>query len=230
MERKIRIALAEDQPVNRQTFLRKMERMTDFELIFTAINGHDCLEQLKGLPESRKPDVLFMDLEMPGMGGIQAITIAKKLYPSIHFLVLTVFDDDDDVFEAIKAGAEGYLLKHEDAAVLEEAVKNILEYGGAPMSPAIARKALQMLNRSQLRDKPEPTASTLPAGISTRETEVLELMVSGLDAKSIASQMQLSVHTVRKHIANVYEKLHVSSKAQVISLAHKEGWFNRYWL
>lgn len=224
MEKKIKIALAEDQAVNRNTFLRKAELMKSCELVFVAANGHDCLEQLKGLPENKKPDVMFMDIEMPGLNGIETITLAHKLYPSIHFLVLTVFDDDDKVFEAIKAGAEGYLLKHENAVVLEEAAYNVIEFGGAPMSPAIARKTLQLLSRSQVEEK-QNSSSPLPANISEREMEVLQLMVSGLDAKSISSKMNLSVHTVRKHIANVYEKLHVCSKAQVISLAHKEGWF-----
>lgn len=225
MEQKIRIALAEDTAVNRQSFLRKLPLMEQTELVFIASNGHDCLEQLKGLPHSRRPDVVFMDLEMPGMDGIEAISIARPLYPSIHFIVLTVFDDDDKVFAAIQAGAEGYLLKHESAEVLQEAALNVVEFGGAPMSPAIARRTLTLLRRAQMPHVPA-VSTERPHGISDRELEVLQLMVSGLDAKSIATEMKLSVFTVRKHIANVYDKLHVSSKAQVISLAHKEGWFS----
>ena len=224
MERKIRIALAEDQPVNRQSFLRKAGAMPDCEMIFVAKNGHDCLEQLKGLPQSRKPDVLFMDIEMPGMNGIAATHLVKSMYPDIHVLMLTVFDDDEKVFDAIQAGAEGYLLKHETAEVLQEAAHNVMEFGGAPMSPAIARKALTLLRRSMLPDMPA-VHQERPEGISDRELEVLQKMVGGLDAKSIASEMGLSIFTVRKHIANVYEKLHVCSRAQVINLAHKEGWF-----
>jgi len=225
-DRKIRLALAEDKAVNRHTFETKVNQMAGCELLFMAHNGHDCLAQLKGLPESRKPDVVFMDIEMPGMDGIETIAFARQLYPGIRFLVLTVFDDDDKVFDAIRAGADGYLLKHESAAVLEDAVSNVLEYGGAPMSPAIARKALQLLSKAALpAASPSPKNSELPVGISQRELDVLQLMVSGADAKSIATQMDLSVHTVRKHIANIYEKLHVNSKAQAISLAHKEKWF-----
>lgn len=223
MERKIRIALAEDQAVNRQSFSRKAAEMADCELMFVAKNGHDCLEELKGLPQSRKPDVVFMDIEMPGMDGIEATGLAKSLYPATHILMLTVFDDDEKIFAAIQAGAEGYLLKHESAEVLQDAARSVMEFGGAPMSPAIARKALTLLRRAQPADK--PAAPSLPHGVSERELEVLQHMVSGLDAKSIATEMGLSVFTVRKHIANVYEKLHVGSKAQVISLAHKEGWF-----
>ncbi|MBS1614528.1 MAG: response regulator transcription factor [Bacteroidetes bacterium] len=223
MERKIRIALAEDGAVNRQSFLRKLPAMPQCELVFVATNGHDCLEQLKGLPQSLRPDVLFMDIEMPRMNGIETIARARPLYPSVHFLVLTVFDDDDKVFAAIRAGAEGYLLKHESAEALQEAALNVMEFGGAPMSPAIARKALALLRQST----PAATipAPEVPQEISARELEVLQLMVSGQDAKSIASSLHISVFTVRKHIANVYEKLHVNSKAQIMALAHQSCWF-----
>lgn len=224
MEQKIRIALAEDQPVNRQSFQRKADAMAGCELVFVARNGHDCLEQLKGLPLAKRPQVLFMDIEMPGMNGIAATHLAKGLYPGMHILMLTAFDDDEKVFAAIQAGAEGYLMKDESAEVLAEAVQSVMAFGGAPMSPAIARKALTLLRRANLEAAPAAIA-TRPHGVSDRELEVLQHMVSGLDAKSIAAEMDLSVFTVRKHIANVYEKLHVSSRAQVISLAHKEGWF-----
>jgi DNA-binding NarL/FixJ family response regulator len=224
-EGKIKIGLAEDKEVNRQAFVSKIKLMHDCEIVMIANNGFHCLEQLKGLPESRKPDVLFMDIEMPGMNGIETIEFARQLYSSIHFLVLTVFDDDEKVFDAIKAGAEGYLLKHESAAVLEDAVRNVMQYGGAPMSPAIARKALRMLSEAPIpvAKEKDTLAQGMPE-ISEREIEVLQLMVNGYDAKSIAARMDLSVHTVRKHIANVYEKLHINSKAQAISLAHKRGW------
>lgn len=170
------------------------------------------------------PQVIFMDLEMPEMDGIETIRLAKSLYPHIHFIVLTVFDDDEKIFEAIKAGASGYLLKHEPASVLQDAIITILEFGGAPMSPAIARKALQLLSSSQSSAIDNSPVSTLPNVITEREKEILQLMVNGWDAKRIASELSLSVLTVRKHIANIYTKLHVTSKAQVISLAHKNKW------
>lgn len=216
------IALAEDKKVNRSTFLQKMNALSNLHLLFIAEDGADCLEQLKGLENAKLPQVIFMDLEMPNMDGIEAIRIAKTLYPQIHFIVLTVFDDDDKIFEAIRAGASGYLLKHEPAAVLQEAISNVIEYGGAPMSPAIARKALRLL--SVANNNSHDGDTTLPAMISEREHEILKHLVSGWDAKRISSQLNLSVLTVRKHIANIYTKLHVNSKAQVISLAHKNKW------
>src|SRR5688500_18265908 len=104
------IALAEDNAVNRNTFVNKIQHFPEIDLLFTAINGHDCLEHLKGAPLSQHPLIVFVDLEMPGMDGIQTIQIAKTLYPHIKFIVLTVFDDEEKIFEAIRAGADGYLL------------------------------------------------------------------------------------------------------------------------
>jgi DNA-binding NarL/FixJ family response regulator len=217
-----RIALAEDNAVNRNTFMQKLKVSDGLLLVFSAGNGNECLEELKGLPHHMLPQVIFMDLEMPEMDGIETILIAKSLYPQIHFIVLTVFDDDEKIFEAIKAGASGYLLKHEPAAVLQDAVINVIDFGGAPMSPAIARKTLKLLSKKTAAEEEIP--GTLPATITDREQEILQHMVNGWDAKRISAALYISVLTVRKHIANIYEKLHVNSKAQVISLAHKNRW------
>jgi DNA-binding NarL/FixJ family response regulator len=219
------IALTEDNSINRNTFLQKMNLLGNMQLAFVAANGNECLEQLKGMPLAKLPQVIFMDLEMPQMDGIETIRLAKSLHPQIHFIVLTVFDDDEKIFEAIKSGASGYLLKHEPAGVLQEAIMNVLEYGGAPMSPAIARKALQLMSRSSI-DASLSKKNPLPEMITTREEEILRHMVNGWDAKRIASELDISVLTVRKHIANVYEKLHVQSKAEIISMAHQNKWFN----
>ena len=219
-----RIALAEDNAVNRNTFMQKLSLSRKLRLIFSANNGNECLEKLKGLFHTEMPQVIFMDLKMPEMDGIETIRIAKSLYPQIHFIVLTIFDDDSKIFDAIKAGASGYLLKHEPASVLEESVIDILETGGAPMSPAIARKALQLLSKSSNNENDRVVANEMPESITQREKEILQNMVSGWDAKRIAAELNISTLTVRKHIANIYEKLHVSSRAQIIMLATKHNW------
>lgn len=221
---KFSIALTEDNKINRNTFMQKIKLFPNLTLVFSADNGHQCLEELKGLPHQLLPQVIFMDLEMPEMDGIETIRLAKSLYQQIHFIVLTVFDDDEKIFEAIKAGASGYLLKHENAAVLQDAIITILEFGGAPMSPAIARKALQLLSTSGSRSEATVQTTTFPEAITDREKEILQLMINGWDAKRIASEVNLSVLTVRKHIANIYHKLHVNSRAQVMSMAHKNNW------
>lgn len=134
-------------------------------------------------------------------------------------LVLIIFDDDTKNFDAIKAGASGYLLKHKPAAVFEESVIDILETGGAPMSPAIARKAMNLLSKSTNSENGATATNEIPENITQREKEILQNMVSGWDAKRIAADLNISTLTVRKHIANIYEKLHVSSRAQIIMLA-----------
>lgn len=220
------VALAEDNNVNRNTFLQKISMLGNMQVAFVAANGHECLEELKGTPAAKLPQVIFMDLEMPRMNGVETIRLAKSLYPHIHYVVLTVFEDEEKIFEAIKAGASGYLLKHEPAAVLHEAVVNVLEFGGAPMSPAIARKALQLMSKASISTTVEEK-QPLPEMITTREEEILKLMVSGWDAKRISSSLAISVLTVRKHIANIYDKLHVQSRAEIINMAHYNKWFER---
>jgi DNA-binding NarL/FixJ family response regulator len=220
----VKIALTEDNAINRNTFLQKIKGQPHLQLVFIAHNGNQCLDQLSGLPHLALPQVIFMDIEMPELDGIETIRIAKSLYPHIHFIILSVFDDDEKIFEAVKAGASGYLLKHESMSALEEAIVQVLEYGGAPMSPAVARKTLQLLSRGFTATE-QPAGSNLPATLTEREIEVLNHMVNGWDAKRISSELNVSVLTIRKHIANIYDKLHINSKAQAISLAHRQKWF-----
>ncbi len=221
---KFTVALTEDNVINKNTFLQKINQLAGYQVLFTATSGNACLQELKGLPDSKLPQVIFMDLEMPGMSGIETIAIAKSSYPQIHFIVLTIFDDDDKIFDAIRAGASGYLLKHESAEVLHEAVVNVVEYGGAPMSPAIARKALQLLSHSTKEEAAAP-GDAFPSFITGREKEILQYTVKGWDAKRIAATLNISTLTVRKHIANIYQKLKVQSKAQIFQMAHKNKWF-----
>ena len=223
---KITVALTEDNPINRNTFLQKFDLLDNYTLSFVARNGDECLSMLKGTPLAKLPQVIFMDIEMPGLDGIQTIRMAKAIYPGIHFIVLTVFDDDEKIFDAIRAGASGYLLKHESATFLEEALQSVLEYGGAPMSPAIARKTLKLLSLSEKTSVAgEEIKQQLPDMITSREEEILQHMVQGWDSKKIASILNISVLTVRKHIANIYEKMHVQSRAEIINMAHHNKWF-----
>jgi len=221
----LRIGLVDDKLVNRSSISGKIKQFEDLSICFIAVNGRDCLEQLKGLPLEKMPQVIFMDLEMPEMDGVQTISLARALYPEIFFIVLTVFDDDDKIFEAIKAGAHGYLLKDESAITLHSAIINVMESGGAPMSPAIARKAFEMLSKASLQTESRVAEPhLLDILLTEREKEILLQTINGLDAKRIASMLDISVLTIRKHIANIYQKLHVNSKAQIISLAHKNNW------
>jgi len=225
MDKHVRVGLVDDKAVNRNSIADKIKQFEDLDFCFIAVNGHDCLEQLKGLPMEKIPQVVFMDLEMTEMDGVQTIQIARSLYPQVYFIVLTIFDDDDKIFEAIKAGAHGYLLKDESAITLHNSISSVTESGGAPMSPAIARKAFEMLSKAQLQmEEKAAEPHLLDALLTEREKEILLHTINGYDAKRIAGILDISVLTIRKHIANIYQKLHVNSKAQIISLAHKNNW------
>jgi DNA-binding NarL/FixJ family response regulator len=220
---KIDIAIVDDRSQNRLSLAEKINISDDIAVKFTAINGEDFLEQMKKIPVLQLPQVVLMDIEMPVLDGIVAVRLGKQLYPEVKFLMLTVFDDDEKIFEAIKAGASGYLLKDEKVLTIIEYIHQLVEMDAAPMSPSIARKALNMLIKKsetpgeQSRDEITP----LPNNLSQRETEILRLLVEGYDYRSTAEKLFLSTHTVRKHIANIYQKLHVTSKAKAISIATK---------
>ncbi|CAN5575806.1 response regulator transcription factor [soil metagenome] len=219
----MKIAIVDDNPVNRNNFMQKVSLFPELEVSIIATNGHEFLEELKGQPLHNLPEVVFMDIQMPGLNGIDTIKLAKAIYDNIHFIVLTVFEDDDTIFEAIQAGASGYLLKHESHHTIREAIKEVLEFGGAPMSPAIARKTLKILGQTK-KTESSTSMSVIETILTDREIEILLHMVNGYDAKRIGEITGISALTVRKHIANIYTKLHVNSKAQVISMAHKNNW------
>ncbi|MDR3714628.1 MAG: response regulator transcription factor [Puia sp.] len=220
---KTSIAIVDDSSENRYFLADQMRYSDEITVVFTARHGIDFLEQMKELPKAQHPQVVLMDIEMPQMKGTETVKYARQIYPDLKFLMLTVFDDDDMIFEAIKNGASGYLLKDEKTSTIIDHIQQLLEMGGAPMSPSIARKALSLLSRSQLSET--AVRENIPEVLSERECDVLKLVVEGKDYKAIAEKLFLSTHTIRKHIANIYEKLHVSSKAQVINLALRGSWF-----
>jgi DNA-binding NarL/FixJ family response regulator len=219
----IRVGLVEDNRVNQNSFLQKIAQFPHLELSVMASSGGEYLEKIKGLPSQQWPSVVFMDIQMPGLNGIETIKLARAHSQLIHYIVLTVFEDEDNIFEAIQAGASGYLLKHEDYYSINEAIHEVITYGGAPLSPAIARKTLRLLSKPQEvpRENPQTLIDTL---LTEREQEILQNLVNGYDAKRIGEIISISTLTVRKHIANIYNKLHVNSRAQVISLAHHNKW------
>lgn len=158
-----------------------------------------------------KPDIVIMDINLPGMTGIECIRQVKKVAPEIQFMMFTVYENNDQVFEALKAGASGYLLKKTAPLQIIEAVKELFE-GGSPMSAAIARKLV-----SVFVDQNKGTTAPEAAILSPREKEVLELVAKGLLYKEIAEQLGISFHTVRQHIGKIYEKLHVQNKTEAIN-------------
>lgn len=218
----IQIAIVDDSRQNRNSIAERINYDGSITVQFTAGDGDSFLSQMKDRQLTGLPQAVLMDIEMPIMNGIEAVRQGAFLYPDVKFLMLTVFDDDEKIFEAIKAGASGYLLKDEKVSTILESLHQLMHYGAAPMSPRIARKALNMLSRSTVSQlQAAPTGNDFK--LSDREIEILKLLVDGLDYKNIADKLYVSPHTVRNHISNIYNKLHVSSKAQAIKMATKNN-------
>jgi DNA-binding NarL/FixJ family response regulator len=190
-----------------------------------ADDGNNFLQKMKELPTSSLPDVALMDLEMPNMDGVDAITVGSSLYPSVKFVVLTIFDDDDKIFKAIKAGAFGYLLKEEPGENIADMLLQMQESGVGPISPGIAHKILQLVQNNDLK-LAEYSATKRDANIfdlTQREKEILHLLVQGLLYKEIGVLLNISANTAKKHVMNIYQKLHVNSRAQAMNLAYDKG-------
>lgn len=215
-----KLALVDDKLIVRRAIKDKLCLADDINIVIEASDGEEFLEMLKELTKDSLPDIVLMDLEMPRMGGIQTIAIASTLYPHMKFIVLTVFDNNETIFEAIKAGANGYLLKDDDAVSISDAIFHVMNYNAVPMSPAIARKTLGLLKTGFMQTATNATSSLL----SPREHAVLLQLVEGLDYRQIAIKLFISPATVRTHISHIYQKLHVTSKAQAIKMAYKNSW------
>jgi DNA-binding NarL/FixJ family response regulator len=216
----VKIAIVDDKPMVRNALRDKLRTSPEIDIVLLATNGEDFMEKIKQCKERELPDVVLMDLEMPVMDGIQAIAVASTLYENLKFIVLTVFDNNEKIFEAIKAGANGYLLKNDDAVNINKAITDLMNHNAVPMSPAIARKTLGLLRNGI----PDVTSSSLPGLLSSREQEVLQLLVEGMDYRQIADKLFISPATVRTHISKIYQRLHVTSKAQAIKMVYKNNW------
>ncbi|MBD1385221.1 response regulator transcription factor [Mucilaginibacter rigui] len=222
----IPVAIVDDKRLLREALVNNISYYKEIDIVLQAGDGAGFIEQLKPLAAEKRPQVVLMDIEMPVMDGIEAVAIAKSLYPEMHFLMLTVFDDDDKLFEAIKAGASGYLLKDEKVSNIVKAITGIVYEGGVPMSPRIARKALALLRNTPNVTEPVKAIEEDEHLLSTREMEILNRIVDGLNYQEIGERLFISPHTVRKHIANIYDKLHVCNKASAIKVATSKKWFS----
>lgn len=213
MHSKIKIAIVEDNHFLINAIKDKLSFFDDIELKFDAENGAIALEKLI---DNCYVDLIIMDIEMPVMNGIEATKKIKSLYPQIKIIILTVFDNDENIFNAIKAGADGYLLKEIEPLKLYHGILQTLE-GGAVMNPSIAMKTLKLLRNPQ----EFPAEVEEEINLSEREIEVLEQICRGLSYTAIAENLFVSPSTVRKHTENIYRKLQVHSKLEAIEIAKK---------
>ena len=215
MNKNLNISIAEDNSFLLQAIKDKLGLFSYVKIKHTAYNGKELIENLNN---DSRVDIILMDIQMPEMDGIETTILVKQKFPHIKIMMLTVFDDDENIFNAIKAGADGYLLKETGPEALERSLEE-MQNGGAPMTPLIAYKAL-----SFLRKPPVSSIEKEESPLSKRETQVLEQLSKGLNYNEIASNLIISSSTVRKHIENIYTKLQVHNKVEAIRKADKNSW------
>jgi len=206
----IAVAIVEDHPDIRMGTSYILSTSAGCRVAGEYATAEKCIEGIANL----MPDVILMDINLPGMSGIEATALLKARYPRVEIVILSVLEDDENVFKAICAGASGYVTKPVMPAQLLEAVEHAFG-GGTPMSPHIARKVLELFRQNV----PPPRADYQ---LTPRELEVLQLLTRGDDYKQIADKLFLSPFTIRAHIRNIYDKLHVHSKSQAVAKALRE--------
>lgn len=222
-----RLAIVEDNLLLRKNLIQRLSSFPELDIVLVCTNGKQFVEALPLLPANKMPEVVLMDVAMEVMNGIEATIIAKAKYPHLHVLMLSVFDDDDRVFNAIRAGASGYLLKEETAVALVAAIQGALE-GKAYMSPPIAKKTLEFVRQS-LTGLPASRVQHQEApNLSKRELEILQMLAQGLTYQDISEALFLSEYTVQTHVKNIYSKMHVSNKVAAIRKAMDNNWFPTY--
>jgi DNA-binding NarL/FixJ family response regulator len=208
----ITIAIAEDNSFALKACLSKLAVYEEFVVTMTAFNGHELLANIKNHPI----DLILMDIQMPGMNGIETTKLLKQLHPQIKVLMLTTFDDDENIFRSIMAGADGYLLKENNAESLHQSIIETLS-GGAAMSAGVALRVLNLLRNPLLVKSPE----IQNYGLTKREIELLNQIKYGLSYEKIGTNLFISYGTVRKHIQNIYRKLQVNNKVSAVEIAIK---------
>jgi len=207
-----RVTIFEDNKHLRETF----------ELLLNNTDGFSCTgawpdcSNLIACLEAYPCDIVLMDIEMPGMNGIEATKIIKENFPQVHILIQTVFFEDEYIFNAICAGASGYILKSTTPDGYIEAIKNV-QAGGSPMTPGIARRVIELFKQNL-----QPTATANDYNLTAQEKKVLQLLVAGKSYKMIAAELFVAFDTVKSHITNIYAKLHVHSGTEAVSLAIRD--------
>ena len=206
----IRVCIFEDNTQLRESLFILIDASDGFVCVGSFANCDNVIDKVSSV----KPDVILMDIELPGTNGIDAVRLIKLKFPESKILMETIFEDDDKVFQSICNGAEGYILKSTPPQEILDAIKEIHE-GGAPMTPAIALKVMRMFKQNLSANKDDSF------NLSSREKEILKCLVEGMSYKLIASHCFISIDTVHGHIKNIYKKLQVHSKSEAVVKAIK---------
>lgn len=206
-----KIALCEDNEYFRDSLRQFIEDTPGFMVTTCLSSAHNIIECLK----KDLPDLILMDIDMPGMTGIEATSLIKAHFPEVQVMILTVYEDDERIFQAIMAGANGYLLKKTSPVRILEAINEVLE-GGASMSASIVKKVLSFFNQKA------NSANSNDYTLSLRELDILKCLVNGDSYKMIADHCNISIGTVRSHISAIYRKLHINSKSEAVAKAIRE--------
>ncbi|HCD52008.1 MAG TPA: DNA-binding response regulator [Balneolaceae bacterium] len=218
----IRVSIVEDHDIFRKRLTELLHFYKHLKVVLVANSAEQFFEKLGRTAEDNFPQVILMDIELPGASGIEATFQLKEKHPEVDIIMFTVFEDDERIFESIQVGAAGYLLKDTPIDDVVNSIKEIRE-GGSPISPAIARKLLTMVKSGNTPDKPAAERKEVPFDLSPAELNILEHVIDGKSNKEIAEDVFLSPWTVKTHIKNIYKKMHVNSRAAAVRLALKRN-------
>ena len=213
----IKLAIVEDNTALRQSLEQLFNRTSNMKCVASLNNLLNVVSEF----QKSQPDIVLMDIGLPAINGIEGVRTVRSNFENIQVIMFTVFEDDEKIFEAIRSGASGYLLKKTPPEEILDAINELYE-GGAPMSPSIARKVIQAF-------QVKPSSVLEDHQLTSREKEILYALVDGLSYKKIAEKYFVSIHTVRSHISSIYEKLHVNSKSQAVAkvLQPQQGSVNK---
>lgn len=210
---RIRVFMVEDQPVILKQQIRMLQKSPDVEIVGSAGNGKDALDEL-GRVET---DVVLMDLDLPDTNGIVLTRTIKERTPHVEVLIFTIFDEEEKVLEAIRAGASGYLLKGAQMAKIVEAIRDVFE-GGSVIQPGLARRMLKLFQQPE-----GGAAEPAPPALTERETEILQIIARGLSNSEAAEVLKLSRATVRTHLEHIYAKLQVTNRVEAVTEGIRHG-------
>ena len=222
MSEKIRILLADDHALLRQGTAELLQHEKDIEVVAQAENGQQAVR----MAHETQPDIVVMDVRMPGLSGIDATRQIRRDLPHVQVLVLTAYDDDQYVFSLLQAGASGYLLKTAPASELIRSIHQV-QAGESPLSPAIARKVVARFNAGNATET-GPEGATNPDTLTPRELEILQFLAQGMSNRDIAEALYISERTVQAHLTNIFAKMQVTSRLEAVLKGIRLGWLTLY--